>query len=163
MGGVQREEECDHRGTAQVASDGEEQKEEQDGIYDVQADIGFVVTGGISAVEGPVDHVGDPGERVPIALLKSRECPGYALRGHALLYMRVFRDIVVVVHGEEIIVAYALVGESGGQREENTDGGDLPGLVGWGGDGSGFAGRRALGLRFALAGFACHGRQSPLI
>ena len=100
--------------------------------------------------------------RKPVVLLKCGEYPGQALPGHALLDMRVFSDLVVIVHGEEVVVANTVVGDGSGEHEDDAAGGNLPGLVGWGGDGGVFAGLRALCLGFALAGFACHGRQSPM-
>ena len=49
-GGVQREEKCDHCGTAQETGHIQKQKEKQNGIGGVQAYVGHMVAGGVFAV-----------------------------------------------------------------------------------------------------------------
>ena len=50
MHGVQREQECDHRGPAQESGHIQKQKKKQDGTGGVQAQVGYMVACGILAV-----------------------------------------------------------------------------------------------------------------
>jgi hypothetical protein len=130
------------------------------GVGGVEEDIGEMVANGIFAIKLPVDHVGDPGERVPVGGVEGVEGPTDALRVYTLMDRGVIDDIDVVVVDEEIVRAHSAIGKDGDRGKDEADCGDLPGSVGGGRGGKGVCGRnlrRAFAFEFVAAGFLCHG------
>ena len=74
--------------------------------------------------------------------------------------MRVLKNIIIIVVGEESVVVHTLERNDGDYREDEADGGDLPRLVGSGSNVvSGLSGpwlRRAVSSCFAQSRFTCH-------
>ncbi|MGD0521096.1 MAG: hypothetical protein ABSA48_07550 [Terracidiphilus sp.] len=164
--GMQCEKKCDHRGTPDETRHIQEQKKKQNRIGGVQAQIGHMVTAGIFAIKLPVDHVGDPRQRVPVGRMEGCKCPLDALRGYPLLHVAVLHDIVVIVQRNEIVAPHAAVAKCGDHHEDDTNGDNLPRLGGYGRNGRSLSGRRfrrALALDFALSRFLRHDWQSPII
>ena len=61
------------------------------------------VAAGIKTEELAVEHMGNPGERVPACGMKRREGPSYSLRGQAAAYHRVVPDVVIVIVVDELM------------------------------------------------------------
>ena len=125
-----------------------------------------MVPAGMFAVELPVDHVGDPRERMPVRRMKRCKRPLDALRGYPPLHLRVLYHIVVIVQRYEIVAPHTTVGKNGGRHKNEADGGNPPGFTGYGSNGNGLFGRRfwrALAAVFPLVRFAGHSEQSPIV
>ena len=80
-----------HEGAGpEIAGHLPQDQEQQDGAGGVQQDIGQVVPAGvIQAVELAIQHVGEPGQRVPVAGMKVRKGPGDPLGSETACDLRV--------------------------------------------------------------------------
>jgi hypothetical protein len=64
-----------------------------------------------------VEHVGEPGERVPVRHVRAEEGPGGSLQGEALAHDLISEDVGVVVAVDELEATHTPVEEHHDQRE----------------------------------------------
>ena len=77
---------------------------------------------GIDAEELAVGHVGEPGERMPIAGVLVDERPGDAGAGETVGDVAVFVDVIVVIVDDEIeVVDGPIDGKGDGGKEESGE------------------------------------------
>src|SRR5580704_5981157 len=79
---------------------------------------------GIRAEELTIQRVGKPGERMPVLCCRGGQGPGKRLPGHSSLYVRVFRNVILIVHVQERIARGATVNGCGsdGEAEARNEG-----------------------------------------
>lgn len=109
-------------------------------------ETGEVVPGRILMEKLPVQRVRQPSQGMPVSLLPGSEGPSDRLPGQALVDIRVFSDVTVVVVIHEGVAVDRVVKREGGDHEEKTKN-DVP-LFG--------RGEKAGGLFRRLS---CRGRQ----
>ena len=83
---------------------------EQDRVGDVQEQVGYVVASRIRAEKPAIDHVADPCQRVPVRGVAFGKRPDDRFAGEPFVYVRVFRDVFVVVIVDEFIDTNTLEG-----------------------------------------------------
>src|ERR1039458_3831842 len=89
---------CRHQGTSpQRAGHAPQQQEEHKGISDVKAHTHQVGSSGLEAEELTVQHMGKPGQRMPVAGVAGLKGPNNILPLQPALNMRILRDIIRVV------------------------------------------------------------------
>jgi hypothetical protein len=98
-----------------------EQAKEQQRVEGVEKKIGGMVSGGVEAVELAIEHVGEPGQRMPVAGVAGGKSPTPALQAETALDHEVLSHIVRVVEVKELAVADLPVGAYGGDREQNAE------------------------------------------
>src|SRR5580704_6696552 len=79
---------------------------------------------GIRAEELTIQRVGKPGERMPVLCCRGGQGPGKCAPGHSCLYVRVFGDVILIVHMQEGTVRGAAVNgcASDGEAEAGNEG-----------------------------------------
>ena len=74
-----------------------QQQEEQDGVGQMQQQVGQVMALGLQMIELEIDDVGYPRQRMPIGGVAGGEGPFEALPVQALLDVRVQHDVIAIV------------------------------------------------------------------
>ena len=69
----------------------------------VEKDIGEMMSGGIQSVKLAVQHVGKPGQRMPVVGMNAGESPNYPLQRQTPGNLRVFIHIIIVVIVNELV------------------------------------------------------------
>ena len=70
----------------------------------MQRDIDEVMWAGIQAKQLTIRHVGDPRERMPVALVKTGKSPNHIAEIQTCAYMNVLGDIPAVIQREELMM-----------------------------------------------------------
>ena len=91
------------RAGPEIARHPPQHQEQHDRRGGVQDDIAEMVPPRPQAVELAVEHVGEPGERMPVGGVRGGEGPGDAVGGQAARDMRVLVDVVAVVEVDEAV------------------------------------------------------------
>src|SRR5689334_1963906 len=75
-------------------------EKEQQRIQDVQENVDEVMSERLVSEDFPIEHMRNPGERMPIAAMKSCESPLYLLPIKSLLDLPICRHIsrIIVIH-----------------------------------------------------------------
>ena len=82
------------------------QRQEQENRRDgVEEHVGQMMAGGLQAIELAVEHVREPGQRVPVSGLEGSDCRDNPVFGQAPPNMLVFVDVVIVVEADEVVAA----------------------------------------------------------
>jgi hypothetical protein len=114
------------------AHQGLQEEEQEDGVGAVEGDVDHMRATGVQAEDLAVQHMGKPGERMPIIGLAVNEGPFHAGPSQALEDGGVVVDVVVVVIGDELVI---MGGPIDGQRDGNEErtGEEVPsvGYAGW--------------------------------
>ena len=106
-------------GAAGHAGEGEEEQQRAEAM-DQEADQ--VMAGGVEAEKLDVQHVGEPGERMPVALVAGRERPGDGGPGQPALNGWVFINVgLVVAIDEGSVVHWPERGEGRGSQEQANE------------------------------------------
>ena len=98
-------------------------EKQQQGVYDVNHQIGYMVTAGIQSMDLGIHHVGQPRQRVPVGAAGGCESPQNTLEGKPMHHIRIFFDIGIVIKLNEGMVLHRIVNH---QRRHNQDQGDHP-------------------------------------
>ena len=80
-----------------------------------------VMPAGVHAVDLRVEHVRNPGQRMPVAGVESRERPGDILPAQPGLNVRVLPDIIRVIEMNELKRDHRVIGRGDDRGEENAD------------------------------------------
>jgi len=99
---MNREEQRHQEGTPQVAGRKIKEVEEQQGVPDVQDDVGQVIAPCIRTVDFKIDEIGQPGQWLPEARFECLKSPGQGLAGKSGLHRAVLRDVDVVIEIQEL-------------------------------------------------------------
>ena len=89
-----------------------------------------MMAAGLQAIKLAVEHVREPGERVPVAGVVRSEGPGDSLAGQPPIDMRVFTDVFVVVEVDELVAGRLAKDGGHGQHQQAADGQQAPGPAG---------------------------------
>src|SRR5438270_13156776 len=73
------------------------------------------------AEEPAVEHVCDPREWMPVSVIKSRECPGESIEGHAAIHHGVFRDVRRVIEMDKAMSDHLRINRKGYCRQTEQD------------------------------------------
>ena len=98
-----------------------EEQKEKERVGDVEAEAGEMMAGRAQAVELHIQHVGEPGQRVPVGRVAGGESPPEALECQPGLDMEVFRDVIGIVKGDEPAAENGPVGEQGDEAEQQAE------------------------------------------
>ena len=77
-----------------------------------------------------VEHVGQPGEGVPIALIYRGKCPDDGFWSQSVFNMRIFKDISAVIVIHKIMADNLTVNRKGDKSEKQADPYIRPDLTG---------------------------------
>jgi hypothetical protein len=99
-----------------------QQQEEEHAIQRVECQAAPVVCSGIHPEELDVEHVREPGRRVPVAGLQRREGPPRAFQGQPGLHARVLAHVQVVVVAHEVASPDRGECRTGRDDQQNRDG-----------------------------------------
>ena len=94
---MQGEECCHERTPAQCLRHPVKQPEQQQGIENMEEQIGDVLRSSVHSVKLHVEHVRQPGYRMPVGCIRRRQSPPSALPCQAPGNMEVLRDILRIV------------------------------------------------------------------
>lgn len=100
-----------------VRGETEEGDQDEDGVGHVEQDVGEVMAPGIETEHVGIDHVGDPGERVPVEVIVGEESPLEAGSGEAAIDVAVEEDVEIVVEVNEAVGGGAPENEERGRGE----------------------------------------------
>ena len=98
-----------------------QEEEQQQRVDQVKKQIGQVVAPGLHPVKLTVQHVGQPGQGVPVGRVEGGETPFHSLPREPRPDQGVFVDIHVVIAGDELIVPYLPVGQRGQGHQQHAD------------------------------------------
>jgi hypothetical protein len=91
-------------------------------------EIGQMVAAGFKPVEPAIDHMGDPGEGVPVGRMIFRKSPENVFKRHPGCHMGIVTDIFAVVEIDEIKIPNRPVSQECAQTkhpdDKDSDGGD---------------------------------------
>jgi len=79
--------------------------EEQEGRENVKHKTAYVVPRRVETVQFTIHHVGDPGQRVPVARMGGRENLRESPQSDPGSHHRVLKDILVIVKSDEFMLA----------------------------------------------------------
>ena len=72
----------------------------------------------VQSINLEVEHMRQPGHRVPVGSIRLSERPDHTFTGQSLVYMRVLGDITVVVKIKEPVVQHLRVDRKGGDYQK---------------------------------------------
>ena len=96
-------------------------QKEQEAVGGVQEHIGQMMASGSQAIELTIQHMGEPGHRVPIAGRRASEGPLHPGPGQSRLNVRVFRDIHLVIVSQEFVSERRREDHQGDQPEGHAN------------------------------------------
>ena len=99
-----------------------QRQEQDDRGGGVQEHVGQVVATGLQSVEIAVQHVREPGQRVPVERLVRGDCPGDCLTGQAVLDVCVVEDVVIVVEVDDVVADRLAKDDDHRQHEQAAHG-----------------------------------------
>ena len=126
-----------------------ENEKEQNRIGRVQQQAGGVMPARVQAEELAIEHVREPGERMPVGGPRGHKRPPDVLRRQSAPHMRIFRDVILVVLGDEIVFERGREGQPDQRQQQKTGEKRLPPF------------RELKRLRFFFAGRHIFGPPKP--
>ena len=132
--GMEPEEDGHQQARPQRGSHPPQGQEEHEHVDGVDQDVREVVAPGMlqafRAEDLAVEHVREPGQRMPVVVFQAREGPGDRIPGQALGDVLVVVDVAVVVEIDEaeILVQGRPEGQDGAEQQHRADGGQHPGV-----------------------------------
>jgi len=109
-----------------------EEQQQEDPVCSVQGHVHQVMPGRIEPEELHIEHVGEPGERVPVGCMGGGHGPGDPLEGHPLDDVLVVVDILVIVEIDEVVAGAPAENCTDRHKQQDGDGGDPEPLIGSG-------------------------------
>lgn len=91
-------------------------------------DIRKMMAGRIETIKLAVDHVRNPGERMPVAGMDMDEGPADAARRKAATDLRILEDVIAVIKVDEFVAQRLAKNEPGNRAEKNNDGERKPAI-----------------------------------
>ena len=98
-----------------------EDEEKQDGVGRVNENARQMVAAGLRSPELDIQHVGKPGDRMPVADMKLFKSPHHTVWRKTTKDMRILRDVEVVVVVHEIVMTHGGVDRDRPEDERKTD------------------------------------------
>ena len=123
-------------------------QEKQDHRRCVEQDIGKMMAAGVQSVKLAVQHMGKPGQRVPVEAVDMGKRPAKSLPGQTLLNDRVLIHIHVVVVSDKVVPQRLAEDQPDNGCQENADPRNRPAAI--------QTSRTAFGFRRAGV---CHSRH----
>jgi hypothetical protein len=71
----------------------------------------------IHVEEVAIDHMGDPRKRMPVSLVKSRECPSESRKRNAAIHHWIILDIPTIIESDELVPNHLRINPKGHYRE----------------------------------------------
>ena len=125
---------CEQRGHNHAAPDcaGDliQEQKKKNCVGDVEQNADEMVHRGVLAEELAIEHVREPGERVPIAGVASGEGPFDVFPFQAALNVRVGGDVIRIVVIDKVVAKSVEVNREGDKRKQQAEQGDGTELFG---------------------------------
>ena len=118
---VDGEERRDERAPPGGAGHGGEDQEQERRVRRVQRRVDEVVRARVEPEELDVEHMREPGDRVPVGHLQRRERPADPSPGQATPHHGVVGHVPVVVEEEEVVTGHLGVEQQRAQEERGSD------------------------------------------
>src|SRR5262249_21556171 len=71
----------------------------------------------IQVEEVAIDHMGDPGKRMPVSLVKSRECPSESRKRNAAIHHWIILDVHTIIESDEFVPNHLRINPKGHYRQ----------------------------------------------
>ena len=98
-----------------------EEEQEQHSVGGVKQDVDEMMPARLHAEPFDIEHVGNPGQRNPIARCAGLESPGHTLEIEAGLDMRIFRDVNLIIESEKIVVEHGRENRKGDRSQGHAN------------------------------------------
>jgi len=98
-----------------------QQAEQQEGVGNMEQEIGDVMAAGVEAIKLAIQHVREPGERMPVAGVTGGERPGDGVRMEPVLDGGVQGDVFGVIVIIELEAVSGPVKAEGDERQGEAD------------------------------------------
>ena len=104
---------------------GQKQEDRRGGV---QEHVGQMMAAGLQAIKLAVQHVREPGQRMPVAGVVRGERPGDSLAGQAPADVPVLVDVIVVVEVDEVVAGRLAEDGDHRQQQQAADGQQARGM-----------------------------------
>ena len=111
----------DHRAGPRRLGHALEKQEQQDGVGQMQGHARQMMAGGIHSIELKIQHVGNPGQRMPVAGVARRQRPKKAGPTQGALDVRVGGDVSGIVVGDKSGAPNRCISRQNRQRQAKAD------------------------------------------
>lgn len=118
---MQSEKPCNDRTFGKTPGQAPKRRQKQYTVEHMQEDAGQMVSAGVSAEKGNVQHVRHPGQGMPIAEMDGGQCPPNVVRRKPFQHSRIFIDVIGVVEIDEIESDGLAIDASDQRHQEKTD------------------------------------------
>ena len=118
MPGEQR---SDKRRRPQGIREPQQQRKQQRGVGRVEQHVDEMMRAGIGAEQFAIQHVREPGERMPVRRVETRERPAEAVPRQAGQHGMIFGDVFLVVEIHEAVMHDRQINHQRGEREQQGD------------------------------------------
>ena len=118
---MEREQGCDQGAAPEGAGHLAENQEEQEGGGKVESEVGEMMSGRLQSVELGIQHVREPGDRMPVGRVAGAESPVQAIEREAGLHPGIPGYVGGVVQGDEIAPGDGPPGERSEQAQQQTE------------------------------------------
>ena len=115
--GMDGEKKGDDGGFIRSAGHPQQEKKQKQRIQNMDRQIHHEVVAGLQTEKLAVDHVGNPGERVPVGYAREGKSPPEVWQSQSCVDMGVFSDIFVIVKIEELVMSDLGIGKKGDRRD----------------------------------------------
>ena len=121
--GVEGEDSGEQSALPNGAGEPAEGEEDEQAVEGVDQQIDEVMAGGAESEQLAINHVGHPGQRMPVGVVavQTAECPRDAMPGEAGLDVRVGDNVTVVVVVDEVVPDDGPEREQGRRDQARTD------------------------------------------
>lgn len=123
---VPREKRCDRRAAPLGARHSQQNEEQQHRIQRVQKHTSRMVSPHPPSENLAIDHVGEPGYRMPVARVARLKSPLQPAGSHAPIDMRISRNVNLVVNVDKAKVKGGRVKSNGAKSKDQTNYGSAP-------------------------------------
>jgi hypothetical protein len=131
---MQTKKSCDQRTSPNATCHSSQQSIQEKRVGSVEEQVGEVMPRGVQSVDLAIQHVGKPGQGMPVARVKRCERPHDALGGQTALHHRVLEYIRAVVDSDKSMThdlkVHGKVGESKQRQYQDLACQPLPRLQG---------------------------------
>ena len=118
---MQGEERRDDRASPPGSGDSFEKQEKKQGVRNMNERVHEQMPTGIETKELAVEHMREPGERMPVRGVKSSESPGNPFQRQAAADHGIVPDVKIVIQADELMTDHLAVNRESdnGQRYRN--------------------------------------------
>jgi hypothetical protein len=86
----------------------------------MKKEIHQVMPPGLQAKELHIQHMGKPGQRMPVACMKCGECPGHTLKGYSAPDMKVLCHILCIIKIDKFMILHLPINGKGCDNKEKA-------------------------------------------